>query len=285
MLGPVNGRSRASSLEAPWLYQRDEQVFGPVPAKELLRMLYAGELGFESLVAPDGKDFRPVERYEMFRVHQAKVEAARREALEQARRNAAEASLRLRRRLAWAGAALVVAVLGAWGVQVGRKAWAESRSEQLRKDAERRLEQELEALMASVTIEPPLQALPSEAPQAAPKTRRRRRRRPAVERPQVGAAPTESAIMARMGGLFPQFKRCIARQIQRAPESIREEIQLRFGIGNDGRVQDFSLADRFLRRSPLQGCLASVMSSVAWPAFEGEIRNVVYPIRVGRTPG
>ncbi|MEM1025676.1 MAG: hypothetical protein AAGD10_05290 [Myxococcota bacterium] len=282
----MNGRGRASSLDAPWLYQRGDQVFGPVPAKELLRMLYAGELGFATLVAPDGKEFRPVERYEMFLAHKEKVEAARREVVERERRQKAEASLRLRRRLGWAMAALVIAVLGAWGVQLGRTAWAESRAERLREDAERKLQQELEALMASVTIEPPLQALPIETP--APESKKRRSRggrRKRGARPALpsGGAPSEAAIMARMGSLFPQFKRCIARQIQRAPDSVGNEIRLRFTIANDGRVKDFSLADRFLRRAPLQPCLSSVMSSVRWPAFEGEIRNVFYPIRVGRS--
>ena len=286
MVHSVNGRGRGSSLEAPWLYQRDEQVFGPVPAKELLRMLYAGELGFESMVAPDGKDFRPVERYQMFLAHKAKVETAQREAAERERRCQAEASLRLRRRLGWVGAALVVSVLGVWGVQQGRRAWERSRAERLRQDAERKLQGELKALMASVTIEPALQGLPMPEPKPRVRkrsTRRERRRRSPIAASSAAGAPSESAVRARMAQLFPQFKRCIARQIQRSSDTIGEEIRLRFAIGNDGRARDFTLGDRFLRRSPLQTCLGSVMSSVRWPAFEGEIRNVEYPIRIGRS--
>lgn len=249
-------------------------------------MLYAGELGFDAMVAPDGKDFRPVERYQMFLAHREKVETAQREAAERERRRRAEASLRTRRRLGWAAAALVIAVLGAWGVQLARSAWEQSRAERLRQDAERRLEEELQALMASVTIEPALQGLPSPPPKETTRRRSRRgRRRPSTPaaRPPPSGAPSESAVRARLGELFPQFKRCIARQMQRAPDTVGDEIRLRFAIGNDGRVRDFSLGDRFLRRSPMQACMGSIMSSVRWPAFEGEIRNVEYPIRIGRS--
>jgi hypothetical protein len=289
-------------LDSRWVYQHEGQLFGPISAKELLEMLYEGALDFDSLVAPDGGELKPVRRFGVFRAHREEVESHR------AQVRTAEARVqrerrRLRRRIAAALAfAVLVLVVGGAGLRSYIRASRQAEAERAKALEEARLRDEIEGLLARVTVEPPLAPLidgestaSEEAEPTADRGRERddaraaraaaRRRRRAAARASdgpTGAELTDAEILEGIGRALPRFKRCIVEQIQRDGASIRDRIVLRFTIGNDGRVRDFSLADRFLRASPLQSCLKDQLASVQWRAFRGEVRNVEYPIRINR---
>jgi hypothetical protein len=260
-------------------------VFGPVTARELLEMLYAGALTFDSPIAAEGKDFLPVARYEVFRAHESRVAEQRARAEEQLRRQRTERKARRMRQARWLAVALVTLAVGGWSVQAWVRHQRAAAAEATRIAREQALQAELARLNETVSIAPPL--IPVAAPEPPPKSKRRRRRArrsgASAAAPAPTGPPSERDVYVKLGTLVPAFKRCIVAQIQRAPETVGGEIRLSFSIGNDGRATGVALADRFLRRSPLVPCLRGALGGVRWPAYEGEVRNVEYPIRIDRS--
>lgn len=276
------------SLESEWLYQQHGQVFGPVKPKALLEMLYKGDVTPDTPVSSEEGDFRPIRHYAVFRAHLPKIEAHQRERAEAEAAHRAEVRARLKRRLGWASVALVVALVGSAGIAawVRQSRLAAAEAEKQAKEAE--LKKELDDLLASVTIEPPLlQVVEDPAPdKRAHKRHRRRRKSRAVARFSGGAPKsgelTRSEIMAGVGRAFTGIKRCIVQQMQRDRESVAEQVVLTFSIDNEGRAQNVSLSDRFLRKSPLRACMATKLAKVKWRAYKGEVQNIEYPITIGR---
>ena len=281
-------------LDSRWLYQLDDQVFGPVRPKELLQMLYQGEIEETTPIAPEDGEFLPLRRVGVFRAHLPKV-AAHRVELEAAKLRArSESRRRAFRNLSLVAAAFGLLALGSvvtvWLVRSAREAEAERE----RAEKEAALQKELDALLASVTIEPPLLPLVDGDEDVSGSTRRarsrsrrsRRAKNRAVARFSGGRSRTgeltRTEIMSGVARAFPGFKRCIVKQIQRDAASVSPQIVLTFSVDNAGRAQQVGLTDRFLRRSPLKDCLAKQLGKVRWRAYKGEVRNIEYPITVGR---
>lgn len=282
------GTDKARSLDTNWLYQQQGQVFGPVKSKELLEMLYKAEVDAETLVAVEDGEFAPLRRIGVFRAHLPKVDAHLAEVREAEAHALLVAKARLRKRATLIGGTVAVVAAAAvaipWYVISSREAAAEA-DKAAREEA---LLKELDDLLASVTIEPPLLALVDEPVQTDKKSKKKRRRRKgaAVASFSGGAAQTgeltREEIMAGVARAFSGIKRCIVGQMQRDPESVSEQIVLQFSVNNEGRAQNVSLKDRFLRRSPLNTCMTQELSKVRWRTYKGEVRNVDYPITVGR---
>lgn len=275
-------------LDSDWLYQVHGQVFGPVKPKALLEMLYKGDITPETPVSSDDGDFRPVRHFAVFRSHLPKVEAHQRELADAEAQARAEARARLKRRLGWASGAVVLAIVGSLGIASWVRSSRAARVEAERVAKEAELKKTLDDLLASVTIEPPLMPVVEEEAKPTKRTRkgRRRRRSRAVARFSGGPAKsgelTRTEIMQGVGKAFSGFKRCIVEQMQRDSESVPAQIVLSFSIDNQGKAKNVSLTDRFLRKSPLKGCLAARLGRVKWRAYKGEVQNVEYPITIGR---
>lgn len=275
-------------LDSDWLYQVHGQVFGPVKPKELLEMLYRGEITADSPVASEDGEFRPLRHFAVLRSHLPKVEAHRREHAEAKAQEQSEAKVRLKKRLGWASVALVLALLGSFGIAqwVRSSRAAQAEADKVAKEDE--LKQQLEDLLASVSIEPPLIGVldEEEDPKQTSKRSRRRRKSRAVARFSGGPAGTgdlsRQEIMQGVGKAFDGFKRCIVQQLQRDKDTVPEQLVLTFSVNNEGRAQNVSLKDRFLRRSPLKDCMAGQLSAVRWRAYKGEVQNIEYPITIGR---
>ncbi|MCK6552056.1 AgmX/PglI C-terminal domain-containing protein [Myxococcota bacterium] len=281
---------KARTLDSDWLYNKGGQVFGPIKPRELLELLYSGEIDAETPVALSEGDFQPLSRYGVFRVHLPKVAAHQQELAEQRAHEAAATKARLQKRIIWAVLAVVVASGSAWGLWTYVRTVKEAHARAEAKAKEAALLKEIEDLMSSVTIEPPLVALvdePAEAPEPGAKRKRR-----AVARFSTGGtgAPVgggtgelkRDEIMAGIARVFPGFKRCIVEQIQRDPESVPEQIVLSFSIDNEGVVRGVTLSERALRGTPIWDCMGTQMGQVRFRKFKGEVQNVEYPISIGR---
>lgn len=273
------------SLESQWLYQKDGAVFGPVKPKELLEMLYRGELNAESPIAPEDGEFLPLRRIGAFRSHLPKVEAHQRDKAEAERQHQDELMRLRRKRIAqFLGVGVLTGVLGV-GLYFGLRYRLEQQADAERLAKEAEIQQELDSLMSSVTIEPPL--LAQDEPEAETKGTRPRRRKVVKFSGSAGPQGTEELtrheIMGGVAQQFPGIKRCIVEQMQRDAESVPEEVVLTFAVSNDGLAQDVSLADRHLRKAPIRDCLAQALGKVRWRKYKGEVRNVEYPITIGRS--
>ncbi len=125
-----------------WLFRQEGLVLGPVPAKKLVEMLFAGEVDARTEVAPMGSsEFRPMAQVDGFRVHCAKAEAKRRVEVSDAQDRARSAKQRNVKAAVIGGAGL--ALLGA----TAAGAWFL---------ATHTGEDDLEAYaLANITVEPP----------------------------------------------------------------------------------------------------------------------------------
>lgn len=274
------------SLESNWLYQVDGHVFGPVKPKEILQMLYDGELTADSPIAVEDEEFSPLRRFGVFRAHLPKVQAHQQELENQKKKERAETKRRVMRRIGMVVAAVLVLAGGSYGLMEYIRWSREQAALAEKKKKEEALKKQIDDLYASVTIEPPLMPLVEETdePRGKGKGKRKRRRRRgkrAVASFGTGELKREE-IMGGVAKVFGGFKRCIVEQMQREPDTVPEQIVLTFVIGNDGKARDVSITDRILRRSPLKGCMAGQLGRTRWRAFKGEVRNVEYPITIGR---
>lgn len=279
----------ARTLDSDWMYQLEDQVFGPVKPRELLQMLYEGEITPDTLVALSDGEFQALRRIGVFRAHLPKVEAHKKKVAAEAAAAKLEARRRLLKRLLWVGLAVVVLVLASAGAVYGVHRWRVAQAEQEKEEKEAALRKELDDIYARVTISPPLMpvAVEPKAPPPGKKGRRGRRRRGKRGHAKA-AAPVATGVLQKreimqgVATVFGRFKRCIVQQIQRDPESVPERVMLEFSVGNNGRAKQVKLGDRFLRRSPMQGCMEAALRKVKWRAYTGEVQNIEYPITVGR---
>lgn len=281
----------ALKLESRWLYKLHGEVFGPVRSTELLERLYAGELDAESEIAPEDGDFMALRRYGAFRAHLPKVSEHLAAAREVAKAEAAATRARLLHRMKFVAAA---GLAGIAVFVVTRLVIRGYRSEQVATQQEETLRNQYQSLLASVLIEPPLIEI-AEEPEPDPKSRpgkrpSRKRSRRSVARfsggstvkstGKPGSELSRQEIMGGVATVFGGFKRCIVKQMQRDRSSVPNQIVLTFTIGNDGTVKDPSLHDRFLRREPIAECMGGHIRSVRYRTFNGEVRNVDYPITI-----
>ena len=268
-------------LESRWLYQSEDAVFGPVSARELLELLYAGTISGETLISPEEGDFRSLSRFGAFRAHIEPAQTAiqKRKAVQERAR--IERRVQHLRRWKWVGRAAIGIFVGAL-MTYGWVRWRQIVSAEAEKARQQTaIKAELARLLEEVQIEPPLAPLilePTHSKGAFVKRRGGSRRKGSMGRRPL----TDREVMRGMGRAFPGLVRCIKAQLRRDSASIPATIILQFSIENKGRVRDVSLADRFLRRSPMLECVRTRLDVVRWRSFEGEVRNVEYPITVRR---
>ncbi len=284
------GTDAARRLDSDWLYQENGQVFGPIKAKELVEMLYRWEITPDTEVAPDGGEFRALRRIGVFQKHVQKADEHQAKIKKQKAKDKVETRRRWTRNAMYAVVGLGILAGGGFGVATLVRSQRESAAEEERLAKEKALKDQLASLEASVIIEPPLLPLvEEEQPSTKSKKSRRRRGRRRARGSQTDVSKSGAVgdlsrreIMGGVSAAFPTIKKCIIAQMQRDPESVSQQIVMRFSVNNAGRAQQVSLTDRFLRKSPLRPCLAGALAKVKWRAYTGEVRNIDYPISVGR---
>ncbi len=270
-------------LNSRWLFQLGNDIFGPISAKELVEKLYAGGIDAETKIAPEDGEFLALRRYGAFRVHLPKA-AAHRAAEQEARREEKAAKSRvLRRRAVFIGGGLFVSIAIFFAVLTVVR---ERRAADLTAREEQKLQDDLARLHASVTIDPPIIDLKPEEEE--PRPTQGKGKRPRGGRTKVVALSggteklSREEIMVGVSTAFPGVKKCIVQQLQRDRDIVPERVMLSFNIGNDGVVREVSFDDRFLRKSPMRDCVAQTLAGVRFRSFVGEVRNVEYPINIGR---
>jgi hypothetical protein len=282
---------KARTLESDWLYQLNGQVFGPVKPRDLLELLYDGKIDKDTPIAISDGEFAPLNRYGVFRVHLPKVENRKIEIQAVHLAEEAAAKARVKKRITWVVFALVVAAPVTYGIVRYIRHLKEEAARAEARVKEEALLKEVDTLMASVTIEPPLVDLTDDDKPDDNGAKKKRRRAVAKFSGSAGKGVvgeggtgelTRTEIMSGIARVFGGFKRCIVEQIQRDPESVPEQIVLTFAIDNEGAVQNVSLGDRTLRQSPLRPCMAGQLGEVRYRKFKGEVQNVEYPITIGR---
>jgi hypothetical protein len=283
----VEQPENSMSLESAWLYKLNDQVFGPLRAKALLEKLYSGEVNAETAIAPEDGEFMALRRYGAFRAHLPKAKDHL-EALAEVRQT--EKAHRTSRRTKTIVFAVVALVLGSgafFGIRYAIRSSLEEQAKQKAKEEEKKLLDELADLNAKVTIEPPLIDLPDETEPGQGGAKGRKKKRTVLSGAAAyngppGAELTAGEIIGGIQNAFTGLKACLAQQMRQDRDSVPERLVLSFNINNAGVVQNVDLDDRALRGSPLRSCMASKLTEVHFRKFNGEVRNVEFPITVGR---
>lgn len=290
-----------------WLFRQGELVLGPVPAQQIIEMLYSGELTGRSEIAPVGQShFWQISEVADFKLHLAKAEAKHRvDAAAQAER-LLDRKRRNRRLGIVAAICLVVAGAAAYLARylAVHNPW---------KDAD-------ELAFGDITVEPPTITLaqassrggeeedlldypaggvpalkaPAPPPGSAP-ARTERAREPgalASKGPRASAASEEpdglqtakfdraainSVVAAKQRTLYA----CFAEEAQRTP-GLSVKIPIEFVIGNDGRVSKLWVDNPKYKQGPLADCLLRELKKWPFKPYEGEQATVGLSFKIGR---
>lgn len=263
-----------------WTFKKGGQVFGPVSARELVALLYRGELDGRTPVAGEDGAYRPLGQTPAFLVQVKKAEAQLRVEQEV---TGARLLKRRRRVLRWTVSAVLVALVlggggfGAWWLATS-KPW-EPRS---------RL---LEDFGGGIAIASPVRVGGARAEAQAeveiPAGAGRRPARPG--QPLTGSAEGGELVAAQydvghiqavVGREQRTLAPCFRDQARRSPD-FAGEIPIEFAIGNEGRVVQLWIDEPRFRRGELHECLLRTMRGWAFKPFPGQRPTVSLSFRIG----
>jgi hypothetical protein len=274
-----------------WTFKQDEMLFGPLPARQIIEKMYAGELSGETLVSPSDQEgaFSRLREVPFFAVHVAKAEAKLRVKRDSDEFKTKEAlGFRLRT------AVVVGLILGTLGL-AGGGAYT------LVIDRHQRLQREIDEI--PITANPPeLSAtegsaagdsevsVPAPGTAAAPGAARRARRSGAMEATagHPGGGDGLAAINFDKNSIIgaevrqkSQLIPCIKQELQRTP-TFRGDIRFTVAVGNEGKVAKLWMDDSQFKEGPLQQCFWQRMSGWRFASYEGERATLSDSFRVGR---
>ncbi len=305
-------------IEGDWLFRQEGLVLGPVSAKKLVEMLYAGQIDGRTEIAPMGSPgFLPLARVEAFRVPFAKAEAKRRVDLTAAQDKARSARVRNVKALVIAVSGVILlgaATSGAWYLATNTgnddleayalanisvdppKIWGTTGSE----DAEELLEYPGAApapakkpTAAATAAATPRPSPSKPAPIAAATTTKAQKpsRKPAPSGAAgLGPADTDGMQTAQfdqgaINKVVSQNQKrlfgCFKEEAERTP-GFAAKIPLEFVIGNDGRVAKLWVDNPRYKNGPLYDCLFRELQKWPFKAYDGERATVGLSFNIGK---
>jgi hypothetical protein len=90
----------------------------------------------------------------------------------------------------------------------------------------------------------------------------------------------EQAV-APLKGVSGDFKACFKAEMAANP-AMPEKVTLSYTVTEDGKAINVELDPKDLRGRPVVDCVRKAMSSLRWPKFRGERKNVSIPFKLGK---
>src|SRR5512133_3107247 len=252
-----------------WLFKRTGKVFGPVPTRRLVQMLYKGELDGETQVSTGDGTWQTLADIPVFMVHVRKAEAAQR--VEREVTGARMLRQRRHRRGMLAVGVVLVAAMGAGGYA----AWVVAGRAQVRsallEDVGSGMRMSGAATggtgrrAADDEIAVDIQRIDSGA--AARKNGGRGVTSPAQPRGAaeggdlVAAQYDPAKIQSVVGREQRTLAECFKAEAARSPD-FSGNIPIEFAVANDGRVAQVWIDEPRFKSGPLKDCLAKKLA--AW---------------------
>ncbi|HEY7725887.1 MAG TPA: AgmX/PglI C-terminal domain-containing protein [Anaeromyxobacteraceae bacterium] len=284
-------RETHAAREAPaapeWTFLKDGQAFGPVSGERLRELVRDGEVGADTLVAPDGAEYRPLGGITDFLVDLRKAEARQRVEREV---TASRRLARRRRLLGWAAAGVLVAggAAGAGWLAVFRP-W--ERRSALLDDFGNGVTVSIPARVGAGrprAVEAAEVAVPR-AGEASARVPRRRELERAAPAPASAPAGGDGLVEARwdrgdieavVGREQRTLAPCLRREAGRSPD-FAGEIPIEFAVGNEGRVEALWIEESRFRTGPLRDCLLQALQRWRFKPFPGQRPVVALSFRIG----
>jgi hypothetical protein len=265
-----------------WMFKKDEMVFGPISAKQLLEKVSSGEISGATPVTEEGGQFRPLRDVPHFAVHLAKAEATLR-----VQREADHFVRGERRSTVWRIATVSVLLLSALALAGGGAFFVVMQRQH-------RLQREIDDI--PITGNPPELAaagpstgddevaLPVPGAAAGPAGARRAAHHTSGHTDTDGLTTTHyetssliAAELRQKTALIP----CIKQELTRTP-GFRGDVRFSVSIGNDGKVAKLWMDDPQFKDSELQQCFERVTGGWKFAAYEGERATLSDSFHVGR---
>lgn len=267
-----------------WTFKKGGQVFGPVSSRELVALLFRGELDERTPVAGEDGAYRPLGQTPAFLVQVKKAEAQLR-----VEREVTGARLLKRRRrvLRWTVASVLVALalggggFGAWWLAT-QKPW-EPRS---------RL---LEDFGGGIAIASPVRVGGGHAAEAQAEVEIPSGAGPSARRPgrpgQPGTGTAEGGELVAAQYDVNHIQSVVAREQRTLAPCFRDEahrspgfageIPIEFAIGNEGRVSQLWIDEPRFKNGALHECLLRTLRGWSFKPFPGQRPTVSLSFRVG----
>jgi hypothetical protein len=283
---PRDARRPRGPAAPEWTFLKARQAFGPVSGEKLRQLVREGEIGAETLVAPDGGDYRPLGEVTDFLVDLRKAEARQRVEREV---TASRRLARRRRILGWSAAAALVAggAAGAGWLAVFRP-W--ERRSALLDDFGNGVSVSIPARVGAGRPRTGGAGEVEVPPAAEAAERAQRRREPERSAPAAASAPAagdglvearwdRGDIEAVVGREQRALAPCLRQEASRSPD-FAGEIPIEFAVGNEGRVEALWIEEPRFRSGPLRDCILRALQRWRFRPFPGQ-RPVVALFRIG----
>jgi hypothetical protein len=285
-----------------WIFKKGDQVFGPIPAKKLLDLLYKGEVDGNTPVAGEDGEYRPLSEVPFFVIHVKKAEAQVRVQREvtgvrqvEQRRNAT----RIAATAIGAVVVLVVAGVGANWLAVN-KPWRPKSETALLEDfgdgifiasaprigmGRHSATEEIEVVSTPVAPSPG-PGKPPKRPGGPGKPAGRDTTPTAPSRPPAGGDDLTVAqydlghIQAVIAREQRTLAPCLKSEARRSPDFVGE-IPIEFAIGNDGKVSQLWIDQPRFKRGELHECLFKALRAWSFRSFPGGRPTVSLSFRIG----
>jgi hypothetical protein len=271
-----------------WLFKRTGKVFGPVPSRRLVEMLYRGELDADTPISTGDGTWQTLADVPAFMVHVRKAEAALR--VEREVTGARMLRQRRHRRGAIAVAVVLLAAMGAGGYAAWvfaakapeRNALLEDFGSGIRISVAATIGTGRRAADDEITVdiervEPgrPARRNGGTAGAAAPP-------RGQLDGGDLVAAQYDPArIQAVVGREQRTLAECFKAEAARSPD-FSGNIPLEFAVGNDGRVAQLWIDEPRFKSGPLKDCLSKKLGAWRFDSFPGQRPTVALTFGIGR---
>jgi hypothetical protein len=271
-----------------WLFKRTGKVFGPVPSRRLVEMLYRGELDADTPISTGDGTWQTLADVPAFMVHVRKAEAALR--VEREVTGARMLRQRRHRRGAIAVALVLLAAMGAGGYAAWvfaakapeRNALLEDFGSGIRISVAATIGTGRRAADDEITVDiervEPGRPARRGGGAASPATPPRGQ----LDGGDLVAAQYDPArIQAVVGREQRTLAECFKAEAARSPD-FSGNIPLEFAVGNDGRVAQLWIDEPRFKSGPLKDCLAKKLGAWRFDSFPGQRPTVALTFGIGR---
>lgn len=270
-----------------WLYQKGNQIFGPVTKDAIVNKLLNGDIDANTMVAKEGSnDYYPISQVAAFAPALEDVKVAlRKRTATKMRRVALLVFLMVLTAGAGAGYYLKTEADRKAAVIAAQQAEEEAKRKQLAEERRKILDGDVE-LVALVSFDESAMKVGDDKP-ASKRPRPGRKVRPGSD---AGKEPemvskcqrSDTEIFDVLRKNLAKINFCVEDEKKRNAAGLPDTLKLSFVVKPSGSTGDFTILDRHYRTGPMRNCMYKVFNLIKFKSAGGTNCPVQIPIKIGR---
>ncbi len=304
--------SDEDATQGEWLFKQDELVLGPVSAQILVDRIKKGELSGDTPIARDGEAFRPMKLVRLFRDAWEVMLEEKRLADEEKAYQSAVRKASMGRFFIVAFSAVLPAVVAFVAAQkiMELRPWDDTPFWVARVPPLVDLPQRPPPKLAEVKKKDPVAVASNSeeddeeeddpkkpADPSKPKKPKKPKTGAAVasggddkkgdDKANTSATPASVESLSNAQAVAPlkeiqgQLKSCFKTEMDSNPD-MPAQVVLSYTVTEEGKAININLDARELRGRPVVACVQKAVSTLKWPRFSGERKNVSVPFKLGK---